>query len=188
MVSSITYYDDCNASSSWARSDDTIACVHRNQAAPNHPPPANSLGWCAAHLRLSSGSSDGAPHIFGPRSFRMIGKLLLPAAERKAAATLAEAVAPEVAPVASHVEPRAIRKAVRLNRKTKTEGSNKHKHISCQSHTVAGSTEGRSRSCSSSAPGEESVVETTSTAAGIWIRCCFVRRSTPRQGWLGTCC
>jgi len=79
----------------------------------------------------------------------MIGKLLLPAsvAERMAAAkkkqttklppkkqnsiktdvgkastTLAEAVAATV-PAASHVEPRAARKAVRLNTKTKTEGS-----------------------------------------------------------------
>jgi hypothetical protein len=86
MVSSITYYDDFYASSSWARSVDTIACVRRSRFAPN--PPANSLGWCAAHLRLSSGSSDGAPRIFGSRSFRMIGKLLLPAAmaEQRAAA------------------------------------------------------------------------------------------------------
>ena len=84
MASTITHYDDFYASSSWARSVDTISCVRRSQYAPN--PPANSLGWCAAYLRLSSGSSDGAPHIFGSRSFRMMGKLLLPTTERKAAA------------------------------------------------------------------------------------------------------
>ena len=46
--------------------------------------PANSRGWCAAHLRLSRRSSDGAPRIF----CFVIGKLLLPAAmaEPRAAA------------------------------------------------------------------------------------------------------
>ena len=106
--------------------------------------PANSRGWCAAHLRLSRRSSDGAPRIV----CFVIGKLLLPAAMAepraaaqktdkeapakqninkyagKASTMLAEAVAAAV-PAASHVEPRAAQQAVRLNAKTKTEVSTK---------------------------------------------------------------
>ena len=54
--------------------------------------PANSRGWCAAHLRLSRRSSDGAPRIF----CFVIGKLLLPAAmaEPRAAAQKADKEAP----------------------------------------------------------------------------------------------
>jgi hypothetical protein len=80
---------------------------------------------------------------------------------------LAEAVAAAV-PAASHVEPRAAQKVVRLNAKTKTEVSNKKVIISPQNGTVAGSTEGRTRSRSCSSRREERTE--TATEAGVWIR------------------
>ena len=140
MASSITHNNDFYASSSRARSVD-IAAAGLLQT------PGNNHGWCAAHLRLSRRSSDGAPRIF----CFVIGKLLLPAAmaEPRAAANkktdkeapaqqnsknnagkastmLAEAVAAAV-PAASHMEPRVAQKAGRLNAKTKTEVSEKSK-------------------------------------------------------------
>jgi hypothetical protein len=181
--------------------------VLRSRFAPN--PLANSLGSCAAHLRISSGSSEGAPHIFGSRAFWMVGKSHLPVAERKASVKKQTTQRP---PTRTHNGCREGRRSTcrsgcpscRPSRvalgtfdscPTQCEdedGGPKTKvlaKVSRQSRTVAGSTEGRKRSRSSSSRREESREEstetTTATAAGIGICSSSVRRSAPRRQQLG---
>ncbi len=154
------------------------------------PPHANSLGWCAAHLRLSSGSSDGAPRIVGSRSFRMTGKSHLPTAERKATVNQkTDNEAPAHRKPSKRMPEKGLRNTCRsgcpgsrpsciargtpgcqesspTQHKDKDGGHNKQSTSAAKSRTVAGSTEGRSRSCSSSSRREETI-ETTAAATSI---------------------
>ena len=207
MVSSINYdYDDRGASSE-------LRGLVRSTRSPCSPqpfctePPCEQpwvvrrtpsdlfriFGRCSAHLWLAR-VLDGwkvAPPSCRAEGFRKqktnheapVNKKNKTDAG-KAAAALAEAVVPAVAPAASRLERST---AVRLNAKTKMEVPKQRssQKVSRQSRTVAGSTEGRKRSRSSSSRREDSTETTTATAAGIGICSSSVRRSAPRRQQLG---
>jgi len=128
MASSITHNNDFYASSSRARSVDTIAGARRSRFAPNpceqprvvrRTPSALTqiFGWRSAYLLLrdwevAPPSSNGGAE--GRRQTKLTRKRPPKKQQTtagKASTMLAEAVA-AAAPAASHMEPRAAQKAV----------------------------------------------------------------------------
>ena len=207
--SSVNYdYDDRGASSELRGPVRSTRLPCKFSAAVLHRAPLRTASGRAPHA-FGSLPDLRAPHVFGLRAFRMAGKSHLPpAAERKAsankqrgkprsarqkqiktdagkaaAAALAKAVVPAVAPAASRLEHSTV-----VRRRSQNKD---HEKVGRQSRTVAGSTEGRKRSrCSSSrreASREEST-ETTTAATAARIGTCnnsSVRRSAPRRQQLG---